>query len=384
MDFEAWEFHPSKLPKGIVEKEQFIKKIKVRFKRELQKKPDVKAWLAQYDPGSAERFLDRYAKRKASLVEHADYHIREMEAVPELRFRSHTEQALDMILQKKLFNIFVLWDANQVKLPGIRTHFDFMVWDEQLRNCPFLEPVTEQEIRLMQQYLVTDNARLEDCLGMTTTLSRFRGQNGDGQLTYYPDWFDYYDGHMGTGALLSLPSLRVPLDNHYHSLGAKPVREERAAAREPETPSPPSLPFLHSGFDEMYQFATLFDDAYFQRLLKHELDHIKSRVEMESQEEEWVDVDWLIIELRSISNPPPVRGGVSWRMALQQCYNDYLHRVVADELPIAYDEYLFKIETGLAEEKNKHHDFHQELANTVYEMVLKGRELSGEPRDTDY
>jgi hypothetical protein len=108
---------------------------------------------------------------------------------------------------------------------------------------------------------------------------------------------------------------------------------------------------------------------------------INSKKESKNEER---DVSDIYDELMEIPNPPPVRSGLNWRDALYYCYLDYVHSVVAEEIDIAYKEYLLYKELGLSYEEDECALQSQSTCNMVYEMILEGRELSGEPRDLNF
>jgi hypothetical protein len=131
----------------------------------------------------------------------------------------------------------------------------------------------------------------------------------------------------------------------------------------------------------MALFAEKFEDPIFNLYFKHNRNETKKRKAAKKDER---DVDDIYDKMTEIPDLPPVRGGLNWRDALYFCYLDYVHNIVADEIQIAYDEYLLYREMGIPSEIEDHVLHCKSLCNDVYEMILEGRELSGEPRDLNF
>lgn len=101
MRYEDWQYHPSRLPKDLVEKENAIKQLTEQFARDLEQDPRVAEYLKPYDPKWAGKFIQDYAKSKAEAVRYSQYHIKAIEKERELRYREQTEEAYKAILSEK-------------------------------------------------------------------------------------------------------------------------------------------------------------------------------------------------------------------------------------------------------------------------------------------
>src|SRR5207249_142334 len=43
-------------------------------------------------------------------------------------------------------------------------------------------------------------------------------RNAEGDMEFMPDWYEFYDGRMGTGALLTLPDIRGKKEAYYKNI----------------------------------------------------------------------------------------------------------------------------------------------------------------------
>ena len=65
-------------------------------------------------------------------------------------------ERLKEILQKKLFDMQCLWRAEKIIIPEINVSSDFRYWEANIFNCPFIEPVTENEIEIILKHLTKE------------------------------------------------------------------------------------------------------------------------------------------------------------------------------------------------------------------------------------
>ena len=387
MQYEDWEYHPSRLPKDHAERARFLTQLEAEFLARLRQHPKTIEFLRQYNPGCHDSFLKGYAAWKRSFVTWSQYSMKEITKGRELRYREETEDAFAAILRKKLFNTEILWRAEQLTLPGIRITWDFRKWHRKPQKCPFLEPVTAEEIDLMQQFLQTDNCSLGDLqdLGYESLLAFMDTDRFD--EIEQPEWYEYYDRYMGTGHLLLLKDIRGSKEEHYRGIHFDDKRKKEGATRTNNV-SPPALPYISCyGHEEKYTLSRLIDDDIFQQLFLYEWEEHNAKRAAEDAAGIY-DIEDIVDKLNNIPNPPPVRAGVSWREALYHCWQDYLKGIVGDDLPVLWEELKFFKEVGLegvADEDGTKMDAEDErLSASVMSQILNGRELAGEPRDFNF
>lgn len=260
-------------------------------------------------------------------------------------------------------------------------------------SAPFIEPATDAELELMRQYLRRHDDALEWPFDWQNH-QELTEKDDEGLTPNLPDWYDFYDGNMGTGTLMQLPDLRGPKEEVYLDLWRK-ERKRKYAEEQAINPTPPYIPpppSIHCSLDERYKFAQTVDDDTFQRIFLHEIEQRNERLAAEKASGAWRADDIIILYLNNVLNPPPVRGGLNWRQAIVQCWYDYLSNLICEDIDMVRDEHAFYQETGLpmpVAEKAWSTGLDDDDDNiSVYEQfagyLLDGRELAGEPRDFNF
>lgn len=391
MNFDNWEYRESELPKDKKEKEAYFEKLKEKFLLEIKSSKAVQDWLQQFDERFQEDFLQYYVSHKTSIIQYSNQYIRKAEQVAELKHREYTQKTLALVLQKKLFDLQCRWRAEQITLPGIRISWDFWYWAQNIFNCPFLDPVTDSELDTLQRYIQTDNFDPE--ILYTTgfgwqyydEIRSNKEEETDDEVT---TWYDFYDVYMGTSMLQLLPDIRGQKEKvYYEAVRQKEAEEQRAAGtvQQPHVPKP-FKEFLFYSVHRCYEVACLFDDPYFVTLMKANSEENALGDTLENKE---CDAYSYMVKLENIPDLPPVRGGVSWRMALQYCYVDYLKIFIAKDLPAVCEEYQLYRSMNLLYTLDDKEDNEKRLddfmmSNSHIEKILKGRALLGEPEDLNF
>ena len=89
--------------------------IQEEFEKDLLENPAYKEFFAKYTPKSVRQFCENYAGHKNLLISNWECYIDEPSK--EVLWRKRAEEMLELILNKKLFNLQLQWRADQVKIP---------------------------------------------------------------------------------------------------------------------------------------------------------------------------------------------------------------------------------------------------------------------------
>jgi hypothetical protein len=143
---------------------------------------------------------------------------------------------------------------------------------------------------------------------------------------------------------------------------------------------------IYARLEEMHKYAMNFEED------QHFVELFRIRYEMNKPQKSYspiddFSVDVAIEQLKESEIPVYMPGGLDWREAIVKCSQQYLNSIVAKEIDVVYEEYKMFLEIGLS--KNEDGDVLKEFENydfsaLVIPMILKGRELCGEPQDLDY
>jgi tetratricopeptide (TPR) repeat protein len=387
-NMEELPYHYSKLPDDIMQKEEILKPIVEDFEKDLLENPAYKEFFSKYTPESVQQFCKDYAQHKKLLVGGWEFYYDE--PAREVAWKKYAHQMLELIMYKKLFNMQLLWRAGEISIPEIRVSHDFEFWGNDARHqilqCPFIEPITQGEVSVMKQFLADDSfsEHTRWLLCSWQDYEQIMKKDEDGDLTYMPDWYEFYDGMMGTGSLLLLPNIRGEKEEFYQNIYYEWIRRNPPPPVAPE-PVTPILMNLFTWDGTAYTtFMEQFENDYLCRLHQGWLDEKKIPDESYSRE----TVQDAIFELEGADTPIYMEGGLIWHEAIIRCAQRFKNSKVSDRLDDAYADYLMKRELNLNSKVNVPNDLGTDLTKKVsedmIERILKGRELNGEPRDLNF
>ena len=346
-----------------------------RFLKELQTEPKYQKYFEQFNPITIENFINSYAFNKAHWL--SSVQVREhMQSNDGLRYQKEAEACLKEILQKKLFDLQCQWRAEQITLPNVQCTADMSDWEFNILNCPFIEPITQREIEIYLAYMQSANYD-EDTFYDWQNYEEIKGyyNEADEDDDNFPDWYIFYDNQMGGNkGLILLPDTRGEKERKYMQLARTEIHEKAAQA-----PPPDPRPFLPSTYDFKFTRKFIVDiDGDKDTLTAFDLfvDQVNKTDNWENNEAESA-----YYELSVAEDPFPIFGEhTDWRLALIATAAEYRRLKTMEALPIVYDEYLFRKQSGIA----------FEVPENIYpkdyirEMILRGRELAGEPRDFNF
>lgn len=332
-----------------------------------------------------------YARRKSHLAQCYDYYF-DIKSGRDLHFRNDAETVLEAIKQKKLFNLQLKWRAEQIVIPEINFRYDFVFWGEHIDACTFLPPVTAGEIEVMKQYL-----KEEDAFNQLGNYTAYDWQDYDEFMSNdesddpnenMPAWYEFYDSHMGTGFLLLLPNTRGKKEEYYEDLGRKDFHKKNEEERQLNPPPPyvPPPPHLYSDEKIIFEFVKTFEtDKYFLRLFEIYLEEQNRNAEKEQRTE---SIDEALDLLQEATIPIMMPGGYEWHRAIIKCAKMYESEMIIKELDALYDEYRMFNELGIykgssSEELQKDYE-NDGIAQMLRGFILRGRELTGEPKDFNF
>ena len=138
-----------------------------KIMEQLQTNPDIQNYFKNYNEYSVEQFIACYCQQKTYWHQHGDFHLK-LQEQDELKWIEAAWWHMEVIQQKKLFDIQCMWRAEQVELPGVKLCVDFGYWQQNVLNCSFIDVITEDEIDLYRQYLLQDDVELKDDLGFSS------------------------------------------------------------------------------------------------------------------------------------------------------------------------------------------------------------------------
>ncbi len=397
----------------IKDKEELTNKLLEEINAE--KKYD--AFFSNYRADSIENFKKDLARFKAEyILDGAWYfkHKRELEQV----YHKKAEAMLWHIQQKKLFDLQCLWRAERVELPGVDICYDFSYWSVDIKRCPFLEPISESDADLLQQYVqsLSFEKPLFDLYDWDDYEQFTREHKGDPQSLSMPEWYHYYNMHRGTESLMLLPDIRGEKEELYMNAGLKdlmnknlPVfdesdrvgREKKSMEAEEETESdeddPPPYqsaplkfpgdkrPFLHADRDKTF---TDFIEQFEDKNLRHIHDVRRRLDENNLPVLDYFELDEAMETLRLAGENYPMQPWYKWREAVSRTARKFEQQQLAAEIPAAFDAYLFRVKSQIAPFLSRQEkQYIKEAAARLKDhrkWILHGRKIKNEPLNFDF
>jgi hypothetical protein len=384
-NFDKFIFNKNLLPKNNSEREQVFNDAKKRFLNEIMNSEKAKTFFSQYHSKSFGIFAESYVNQKIQLAKHYEYYEREfdLEEKEEIRYQKEAETVLNLILEKKLFNMQLLWRAEKIKIDGIYTSYDFIFWGNHIDSCFFIPPIEEDEVELLKAFLLQTE---EDYSGMRYSFSwqdyeEITKKDERGLPEDMPEWYEFYDLRKGTGTYLILPNLRGEKEEQYFNL----VRENNKKTSPASQPQVDKRPFFHGLQENILKFARYFEtDKYFIELFNY-FEDVERRREKNPDQFELEDA---IGVLTTADRPIYFPGHLKWDEAIFYAATKYTNTKIAEAVDYAYQEYLLLRNLGMPKGESKEEIMKKLEEDTIskiyHKAILKGRQLNGEPADFDY
>lgn len=384
--FDNFIYNKSQVPEDPKEQEEFYNELKQKFTDEINNSEKAQAYFKQFRSYLIESFVKSYVENKILMTkyyENYNYIFLEHEEY-ELEFHKKAELALHAILQKKLFNMQILWRAEQLQIDEIDICIDFHFWGKHIASCPFIPPIEEHEKDLMKEYLLTSNDYDEDIIDMYYTqwqdYDELMEKDEDGLLQNMSDWYDFYDGRMGTSSLHILPNIRGEKEEVYMNINREILKSLNPSVYVPDER------LSISGYGEsLTDFATIFEtDKHFIQLFKgYEINYKKeSAYPYPENIEEAIEV------LSSADRIINLSSHLNWNEALISAAKSYNNTKIVEAMDIVFVEYLMLCELGMTTAKSKS-DIKEayendEIVKLYRTSILKGRVKNGEPEDFNF
>ncbi len=350
-----------------------------KLREEMESSESIRNYLKDFQPASVKRFIDHYLLYKAMWINHGEYYTRYNEE-EQLQWETEASEHLEYIQQKKLFDIQCLWRAEKITIPEVEVCYDFGMWEDEIFNCPFIDPISKEDIDLYMQYLQQNNVDLSE-LSFYRSWQNYEemkeAYNDDGDALWnFPEWYDFCNGRRGTGTLMLLPDIRGEKEEFYRNIYRKSIKEEMAAkqaAFDAARDKRPSLNYYEDNFMEW--FVTTFDSKEVQEFYRSYTWANRNRDRKEQ-------IETTINLLLSAEEHVPIDAHYNWMEALEIAANKYRVKKIAEALPSAYERYLINIAAGIrfADAGNSRREYRDPMIDTI----IKGRILNGEPGDLNF
>jgi len=361
--------------------------IRQQTEDELRSQSIYQEFFNQFNPHSVESFIKNYARRKALYLTRGQEYIN-LQEQKELKYKMLAEEALWSIQQKKLFNLQCQWRAEQIKLKGIEHTTQFLTLGTNIQHCPFIAPVSNAELELFISFLKSGQANQVFGYDNWQDYDVFIAEADDCYLpgidgpleSRISSWYKFFDDHMDTGYLLTLPDSRGEKEHRYRAEARKQqLKEIKNSDSKKSTDSRPFLSIFDTNIVE--SFVKQFED-------KRTLKYCKAVEEFQSQMDDNIELDDALETLRLASTKVNIRANVDWKEAIIDAARQYELSQVADALTSVYQEYIIRSENGINFPQSvidkKREEYTYTLCDLAKSQILLGRKLLGEDENMNF
>ena len=322
------------------------------------------------------------------------------------------QTCLGNIQQKKLFDKQCQWRAETFTHPAIETTSDFNYWEKNILNCPFIDPITEEDVALyiefLQEYLGEDltflgrwqdyNSYNSSVATVAKLMNKQKDEDEDDdddddyedddfedeedEDSLMPPWYQFVNERKGDGHYLLLPDVRQEKEWKYSRIGHEEQRKK--AVEQLKLFPPDTRPTL-------FVFGIEKTEAFINEVEEDPEEVLKAyRVHQQFYDNPQIDsmefVKEAFDELDDCYESFPIVEGISdWKEAIIATAKQWKNTKITRNLPFFYQDYLFRNATGInnvADEDSL--EAYRRMGDGYKESILLGRELSGEPRDLNF
>ena len=373
--------NPDELPEHLKKQEEELKKQIQSVKEtedDMRSNPRYKEFFEPYSESSVESFITRYASMKQMYLLNGDRWVESAEN-DSLRFTNLAENCLKEILRKKLFNLQCQWRAELIQLQGVEICDDFDVWSKAVFNCPFLEPVTEDELNVYMRYQNSEDYEelyfsSYDWQDYIRIKEAYNPEDDNSEAILIP-WYEFYDSNYGTGALLLLPDIRGEKEEFYADLARKKAREKWDEEHKNEVKAVVKDYIPYNDKDFIEKFIRTFEPP---KMLKY----FNAYYHQSREQDAWDDrMEDALRELEDADEICPVESHPDYRQAIVKAAHDYRNRRIIEALPGVWERYLQQREMGLSfPPDSKDYGIREVMKN----LIIEGRLLNNEPPDLNF
>ena len=396
----------------------------------LKTHPPYLEYYTKFSSTSIEYFIESYASQKLNMFEKRDDY-EEAYETHQTQFLTDAERFIDAILQKKLFNLQCQWRAGLINLPLVETSEDFFHWAKEIRQCPFIPPITPDELELCMNYLkeeldfsdveIYQQSEWQDYAKMKNQMlvdeyeeNKEEDDNDEEedddlktelfkpyQCQIYPDIYRFFDTFQNTANLLRLPDIRGEKEKIYKEEGyriEKQKEEDELKAKGEWKEPEPGEPYVHRPLlyphSDLPDFVEAVEDDATKEVFKAY--SFVQRIGTYSKECD-EEIDECIEFLRSFEEEIPIEASSDWESAILLTVRKFKQLKTLEMLPYAYETYMLEFDDDvpfeqiMAERVSRYHYDYKAQKDYLYESrlrskryILDGREALDGVRDFNY
>lgn len=356
------------------------------IKQQLEADPALKQWLEQFNKFHHDHFLQHYAEAKRRSLMFGDLYANDFRPMNK-EFNELARKSLKTIQQMKLFHIQCEWRAGNLKLPFVKLCKDFVIFGRRIMECPFLPPVSWEEVELYCRFLETpesDDIEIYKVIEWQDydTIKKEAASESKPKYPQITAWFKFYQAHHGTEYLLNLPDVAGEKEDYYSKIGYDDV----SRSYEPHVHNPESDKPSPDHYEDMMDFARRYETP-------EQADIIINHIKWEKHFNEFEQDDAIFEYLKLIPERIPFVQHEDWREALRLTVIRFKKLRIIAALPRVWrqyhkdvgddpEAYLQRRMAETAKDIVVSLDQHGSRGPDI-KWILEGRRVLGEPQNLD-
>ncbi len=397
--FKQFDFPLSDFFKQYAVKQVMLNREYQAAKKDLETNPKYTEFFSGFHPDSIPAFIHKIADVKARNTVQGNI-LKKLQTERVLDPKARAEEGLWEIQQKKLFTMQCLWRAEKIEIPEIKVSRDFHYWEKNIKECPFLEPVTEDEVELYISYILTDDFVFDfepfhSFQDYESFKEEYLSQDEAGEI---PEWYLFYDIRKGTGSYLILPDVRGKKEQKYlDAFSANDKKVQAIAAAAAPAPLPPKRMDYMQIMELVMEFAEQNEDELTYKYITQVSMYCEAKREAEAEGREVGDFEshdpevgqarHALSELEYTPFKIPTAAYYDWKQGIINALYKYETQQVADAMKLAFEDYNMRREMGIpfeSKDMDRLYKGWEKNMEVWRERILTGRELLGEPRDFNF
>ena len=352
-----------------IEKER---KLKATFLEAIEKNKEINEYLLQYSPNSWDSFKKIFVELKVEHELYKDYYFKKKEEI-DLLFVKDTKEILWIIQQKKLFDKQCLWHAGEVEIPEVLISHDFEFWSMNIKNCSFIELITDDEVALLKEYILSPSFEDEylSWYGWQDYDNFKKEHLGESESSSMPEWYHFMNLRQGTSTLMLLPDIkseeeekciRAGIDSmsqdERNTLLDKAFKKDDIDPNMEATEDDPlperidyskyqdARPYLFFSSEDLDKFVNEFEDNEMK-----EMHQTKKNLNHNTKIDKWDLLDFNDAKhfLRFAGNKYPMQPYHCWRKGTIRLYQQFRKEKIIEALPMVFEEYQMRNSMGIAQ-----------------------------------
>ena len=372
------------------DKKKDIQNIQEEIEKDLRENPKYNVFFEKYHPNSKDLFIDSYKWKKSDWLKYEDIYLNsEEEAV--FKYKVVAEECLWQIQQKKLFDLQCQWRAENIVVKEIRFTGDFMKWERNIRNCSFIEPISEDEVELYKEYILSDDFERFyfesdiDWQNYYEIKRNFHSEDNYDEFSdgHYPEWYQYYDSRYGTSQFLNLPDIRGEKENSYSTayhlnkgIELENEKKKKIADGTYKEQIYDKRSYAGAYGEVLEEFVMNFENEKIQRLYRADL---AMPMEIEDDEELYRSLTTLIEAKEKIE----MNFAEDWRSAIINTARQYENSKIYECFDNVYNDYLQRKQLGISYDYTEDKSLERMYVHSK-NIILAGRKIKGEPEDFNF